>query len=72
MKKWYDKDVKNRTFNPGDKGLALFLIPGHSLQVFCEEMLVLTVLKNISPVSVVTRLRIQGVQECSIPKNAKL
>ena len=32
MKKWYDKDAKNRTFSPGDKVLVLFPIPGHPLQ----------------------------------------
>ena len=32
MKKWYDKDAKNRTFSPGDKVLVFFPIPGHPLQ----------------------------------------
>ena len=31
MKKWYDKDAKNKTFSPGDKVLVLFPIPGHPL-----------------------------------------
>ena len=32
MKQWYDKDAKNRIFNPGDKVLVFFPIPGHPLQ----------------------------------------
>ena len=32
MKQWYDKDARNRVFNPGDKVLALFPVPGHPLQ----------------------------------------
>ncbi|XP_077977779.1 uncharacterized protein LOC144433347 [Glandiceps talaboti] len=32
MKKWYDKDARNRVFKPGDRVLVLFPIPGHPLQ----------------------------------------
>jgi len=33
MKKWYDKDARNRIFKPCDKVLAFFPVPGHPLQV---------------------------------------
>jgi len=32
MKKWYDKDARNRIFKPGDKVLVFLPVPGHSLQ----------------------------------------
>ena len=32
MKRWYDKDVRNRVFKPGDKGLVFLPLPGHPLQ----------------------------------------
>ena len=32
MKHWYDKDVKNRVFKPGDKVLVFLPLPGHPLQ----------------------------------------
>ncbi|XP_077993259.1 uncharacterized protein LOC144447231 [Glandiceps talaboti] len=32
MKKWYDKDARNRVFKPGHRVLVLFPIPGHPLQ----------------------------------------
>ena len=32
MKQWYDKNVRNRVFEKGDKVLVLFPIPGHPLQ----------------------------------------
>jgi hypothetical protein len=32
MKRWYDKDVRNRGFKPGDKVLVFLPIPGHPLQ----------------------------------------
>jgi hypothetical protein len=32
MKHWYDKDARNRVFEPGDNVLVFLLIPGHPLQ----------------------------------------
>jgi len=32
MKQWYDKNARNRIFEPGDKVLVLFPIPGNPLQ----------------------------------------
>ena len=32
MKRWYDKDVKNRVFKPGDKVHVFLSLPGHPLQ----------------------------------------
>lgn len=32
MKKWYDKDTRNRVFEPGDKVLVFLPVPGHPLQ----------------------------------------
>ena len=32
MKRWYDKDARNRVFKPGDKVLVFLPIPGHPLQ----------------------------------------
>jgi hypothetical protein len=32
MKRWYDKDARNKVFKPGDKVLVFLRIPGHLLQ----------------------------------------
>jgi hypothetical protein len=32
MKRWYDKDTRNRVFKPGDKVRLFLPIPGHPLQ----------------------------------------
>jgi hypothetical protein len=32
MKRWYDKDARNRVSKPGDKVLVFLPIPGHPLQ----------------------------------------
>ena len=32
MKTWYDKNARNRVFEPGEKVLVLFPVSGHALQ----------------------------------------